>query len=465
MSENKILPKSTQLEPAQPEPHITPKTDKQRPTNENTFALSYKNGQYSAPAQKRFLLYAVLLSVLALLIWAGFAKIDSVVRGMGQVVPSQRLQKIQNLEGGILDEMYVREGEIVEKDQILVRLHNETADSQFRDARARSLDARAAIARLEAEIYGADPKYSDDVLRNAPDLAMRHTELLQSRVEKNASELRILETQKKSRQQELAEHKEQLLQLGKRLTIALKKIAVVRPLMASKSYSHLDFLVLEENVLALQAEIATLRLTIPRLETAILEADNKLALQVSDNNSKNYTEIIQLQTELLSLDELITTGSDRVTRTEIRSPVQGIVQRIDSNTVGGVIKPGENIMTIIPNDDTMLIEMKIRPEDIAFIYPEQDAIVKLTAYDFSIYGGLKGKVVTISADTLEGRQGEIYYLVKVSTQETSIKHQGKSLPILPGMMAQVDILTGKKSILEYLLKPILRVKNTALRER
>lgn len=429
------------------------------------FTLKATKNQYTAPPKKRFLLYGVVSSVMLLILWAGLAKIDSMVRGIGQVVPSQRMQKIQNLEGGILEVIYVKEGQIIEKNQILVRLENETADSQYRDALARSLDARAAIARLEAEINGTEPQYAEDVLKNAPTLAMRHSELLKSRVLKNKSELHVLEAQKTAREHELNENKERLVQLNKSLKLAMEKIEVVQPLMASQAYSHLEFLALEENVQNLESEIATVTFAIPRLETAIMEAKSKLTLQISNSQSQNYNEIIQLQTELISLDELTTAGSDRVTRTEVRSPVHGIVQNISINTIGGVVKSGENIMTIIPSDDNLVIEAKIKPEDIAFIYPNQDAMVRLTAYDFSVYGGLKAKVVNISADTLEGKQGEIYYLVKVSTKSNHFEYKGKSLPILPGMMAQVDILTGKKSILEYVLKPILRIQNNALKER
>lgn len=425
-----------------------------------------KAGRWLAQCDNtRLLLWGCCLSVGLLLVWAALADVDELARGSGQVVPSQRTQLIQNLEGGILRDIQVQEGQRVEAGDILVRIDNEVADSQFREATARSLEAQAAIARLQAEIDGGTAQYPTVVLESDQDIVNRQNALLEARRQQHQAEIRVLEAQHQLRLQEAEEQKERKVQLEASLKLAERQRALAQPLMQSRTFSSLDYISLEQKVQSLISEIAQSERSVPRLLTSAQEMRERITLRQSELASQNHTEINKLKAELVSLQALLRAGADRVTRTEVRSPVRGTIKRISITTLGGVIKPGESIMEIVPLDDTLVIEAHFNPADIAFLYPGQKAIVRLSAYDYAIYGSIRASIEQISADTLQGPRGDYYYLVKLRTQENALHHKGNALPIMPGMLAQVDVLTGKKSVLSYLAKPLLRAKQDALRER
>ncbi len=409
----------------------------------------------------RGLLWALCLCFGVFLGWAAWAEMDEVCRGAGQVVPSGRVQQIQNLEGGIVREFLVREGDLVDKDQLLLRIDNEYAGSQYRDNLGRSLEAMAAIARIKALISGGEPEFAPSV---GEELMQRQRDLLYAERERNAAELAVLVSQKELRLQEVAEQEEKLRQMEQSLGLAQRQRELARPLLQSRAYSPMDFLGLEQKVQALSADMATLRLAIPRGRIAAQEAENRHRLRRAEIAAKQREDLNRLEAELISLSESLSAGSDRVSRAEVRSPVRGTVKKIYVTTVGGVIKPGEDIMDIVPVDDALIIEARISPSDMAFIEPGQRATVRLSAYDFSIYGGLEGVVDQVGADTLQGQNGEIYYPIKVRTLKKSLEYRGQEMRIMPGMQAQVDVLTGKKTVLQYLIKPIAKAKQSALRE-
>jgi len=222
---------------------------------------------------------------------------------------------------------------------------------------------------------------------------------------------------------------------------------------------------LEQRVSGLQGELDTLEATIPKTRAAIREAEERLRLHAAGTNAEILAELNRANAELATLRETIAAGGDRVSRTEVRSPVRGVVKSVNVTTEGGVIMPGQVIMEIVPLDDSLIVEARVSPQDIAFLFVGQRAKIRLTAYDFTIYGALDARLENIGADTIEGKQGEVYYLVKLRTQASALEHHGQTLPILPGMMATADILTGKKTVLDYVLKPILKAKHSALRER
>lgn len=402
---------------------------------------------------------------LIFIVWAAFASLDEVTRGQAQVIPSQRTQEIQNLEGGIISEIYVREGQIVEKGTVLVRLDNESAASFFRDAVAKSYEHMAAIARLEAEMAGKDPVYPAEVMQNAPQVVADQTSIHNARKRQLELELSVLESQLSQKRQEVDEMVGRQGQLGASLRVAQEQRDIARPLVEKQIYSKVDYLSLEQRVIQLRGDISSLAVNIPKARSAVHEVEQRLSHRKAEVRSQAVEEINKRRGELNSLRETLSAGEDRVTRTDLRAPVRGTVKRIIINTQGGVVKPGESILELVPLDDTLLVEARIRPADIAFLHPGQKAIVKITAYDFSIYGGLEAGLEQISADTIEDRKGEFYYLVKLRTKKSAITYRGESLPIMPGMTATVDILTGKKTVLDYLLKPILKAQQNALRER
>lgn len=407
----------------------------------------------------------IILFIAAFVFWSKYAVLDEVTRGMGRVIPSQRVQEIQNLEGGILSEIFVSEGEQVKKDALLCRLHNAQAASSYRDAYARSLEHEAAIIRLKAQLNDVEPVFPKSLIEEEPALVEEQKMTYRAQIRQFDVEVSLFEDQVLQKEQEVTEMVSRKRQLQRNLRVAKEQRDIAFPLMKKQIHSKMDYLALEQRVLELQGDIEALRLGIPRAKIAVDEAKGRVSKFKAERASILLEEINKRRVELTSLKETLSAGSDRVTRTDVRSPVKGIIKRIMINTLGGVVRPGESIMEVVPLDDTLLVEAEIRPADIAFLHPGQKAMVKITAYDFSIYGGLDGIVEHISADTIQDERGEEFYVVKVRTKKNVLLYRGENLPIIPGMTAQVDVLTGKKSVLDYLLKPILKAKQNALRER
>lgn len=432
--------------------------------------LPYVNEVEAALSRKprlgpRFLSLAVGCLFLVLGVWASFAEIDEVTHANGQVISSQRTQIIQNLEGGILGAVLVGEGEIVEKGTPLAQLDNKLAESQYRDAQNRILENELSIIRLEAELNGDRPVFSEEVLAAHPQAVADQMAMFQARESQQRAEMGLLESQYEQRRREVEELTGRKRQTERSLALAVEQRNIAAPLMQRKIYSRVDYLGLEQKVVSLQGDIESLASSIPKAQAAAEEAKQRLTLRKAEMESEINAEITKRRTELNSLKETLAAGGDRVTRTELRSPVRGTVKQIYLNTVGGVVKPGEAIMEIVPLDDTLLVEARVRPADVAFLHPGQKAMVKISAYDFSIYGGLEADLEQISADTIEDKRGDFYYLVKVRTHKNSIVYRKEHLPIIPGMVTTVDILTGKKTVLDYILKPILKARQNALRER
>ncbi len=405
------------------------------------------------------------LTVLIFIIWAKFAILDEVTRGDGQVIPSSRVQVIQNLEGGIVSELMVNEGEIVEKDQVLLRIDNSTAESTFEESQARYYHLLGMIARLEAQIEGKALNFPDVLKEKAPDIVTNQTEQFGINKQQQQAQVQVLQSQANQRSQEVKEMRSRLQQLENNLSILREEYNMTAPLVSSGAMSKVDLLRIQGQVTDLEGEISTIKLSIPRAQSAAGEAQQKINELKATMNADASEQLSSAKAEAESLSKMLTAGQDKVSRTQVRSPVRGTVKELMVNTVGGVIQPGEDIMEIVPLDDTLLVEARVKPTDIAFIRPDQKAVVKITAYDFSIYGGLEGKVEQISADTIQDDEGNSFYRVQVRTNETSLAHKGDVLPIIPGMTATVEILTGQKSVLDYLLKPILKAQQNALRER
>jgi len=408
----------------------------------------------------------IALFLIIFVLWAHFTVLDEVTRGLGQVIPSQKVQVIQNLEGGILQEITVQENQIVNKGDILIRIDNAMAASQYRDAFTKAAEHEAAIVRLNAEIEGKSEIVFPDEFKGAdPQVLDDQQSIFRAHRQQLQAELNVLQSQHSQRQQEIVEMQSRKKQLERSLGLAKQQRDIAKPLVDQGVYPRVDYLALERDISSLQGDIDALRLAIPRIRQAANEASRRIEQRRAEVKAQALGEKNNHRGELKSLQEIMSAGEDRVTRTDVRSPVRGTVKQINLNTLGGVVRPGESILEIVPLDDTLLIEARIRPADIAFLHPGQKAMVKITAYDFSIFGGLEGFVEAISADTIEDDNGESFFKVKLRTQKNAITYHSEELPIIPGMTASIDILTGKKSVLAYLLKPILRAKQNAMRER
>jgi adhesin transport system membrane fusion protein len=397
--------------------------------------------------------------------WASWATLDEVTRGDGKVIPSSQVQKVQNLEGGILAAIEVHEGEVVDPGQVLLRIDNLRAASDLRENRKRHLALLGAIGRLRAEVDQTPIAFPPEIVADAPEVVANQRALYEARQADLDSELAILRSQVEQREQELTELKTRIDQLARSQALARQELEITAPLAASRVVSKIELLHLERQINDLDGELESARLSVPRVEAAVREAHRRLDERQLNFRAEAQRELATDQPEATALAEVITAAADRVKRTEVRSPVRGTIKRLLINTVGGVIQPGQDLVEIVPLEDTLLLEAKVRPADIGFLHPGQPALVKVTAYDFSIYGGLKGVVEDISADTITDERGESFYRVRVRTHDNALEKAGEPLPITPGMTAQVDILTGHKTVMDYLLKPILKAKERALRER
>jgi len=414
------------------------------------------------------LLVVVIAFFAAFFTWASLAEMDEVTRGEGTVIPSRSNQIVQNLEGGIVAAIRIREGDVVRKGQVLLRIENIGAKAGFKENRKKYLTLIAMAARLQAE---ADSKpaiaFPAEVVKLAPEVVAAERALFQSRRRSHQSEIQVLRRQVDQRRQALAELGSSVRRLAAQYSSLMREVRLTRPLVQQGAVSQVELLRLERQADNTRGELETTRLAIPRANSAYRESLQKVKDKLLSRASESREALNKARGEARALREALAAGRDRVSRTEVRSPVRGTVKRILVATIGGVIKPGQDLVEIVPLDDTLLIEAKIRPSDVAFLRPGQQATVKITAYDFSIYGGLDARLVDISADTIkdEINRGQTFYRVRVRTNRNYLGKTNRRLPIIPGMVAQVEIMTGKKTVLDYLLKPILKARTQALRER
>jgi adhesin transport system membrane fusion protein len=397
--------------------------------------------------------------------WAYETSLDEVTRGNGKVVPSSKIQVIQNLEGGILAEVLVVEGEIVEKDQVLLKIDDTRFASSFRETQLKYWELLAREARLQAESEGSELVIPEEVVRERPDLADNERSLYQSRQLELESTIRVLKQQEQQRRQELVEKQARQKQLERGYELSNQELKMSEPLVADGILSEVELLRLKRTVNELKGDMNANRLAIPRIQSTLNEVRQKIAEQTIRFKTEAASQWSEIRSELARTKETIFSLEDRVIRTQVRSPLKGTIKQLKINTVGGIIQPGMDLIEIVPVEDNLLVEAQIRPADIAFLRPGQEAMVKLTAYDFSIYGGLPAKLERISADTITDEKDESFYLIYLRTEKNYIDSSKGQLDIIPGMTASVDILTGKKSVLDYLLKPILKAKNEAMRER
>jgi adhesin transport system membrane fusion protein len=398
--------------------------------------------ELKTPRTSRLLLLATLAMLFCGFVWSAFASLDEVKRGNGRVVPSRQMQVVQTLEGGIVQEILVNEGTIVQKNQILVRIDDTNFAAQFGEVKERQGAMAARVFRLEAEAHGAKTlDFPPELVRTAASAVDAEKSVFDARARKLAQDIDVL------RQQET--------RLTDSLKLLSREIELTEPLYKQKIVPEIEKLRLERQASEMKGQLA--------------EAKAKISNVVASFRSQADEDLAKSRGDLAVLDENIRAAQDKVRRTELRSPVYGVVNKLNVTTVGAVMQPGANVMDIVPLDDTLLVEGRIRPQDIAFIRPQQDAVVKITAYDSSVYGTLKGKVERISADAIveESKENktESYYRVTVRTNKNHLGTDQHPLPIIPGMVATVEVVTGNKTVLDYILKPARLLREEALRER
>lgn len=411
----------------------------------------------------RILVWTSLLTVLVLLVWASLGHIDEVVRGQGKVVPSRQVQVVQSLDGGIVEEILVRPGQHVEMGEVLLRIDPTRYSSSLGENKAELLSLKAKAMRLEALASGEAFQTHADLMRDAPQIMEMERRLWESKTRELNMTLGIAQDQLRQRQQELRETQAHRDQASLSCSLTSEELAVTRPLLKSGAVSEVDLLRLQRDVARFCGEAKGAAAQIGRIQAAIQEAVGKGKESELNVRNQARAELSETRAKLSTLEQGQLALVDRVKLAEVRAPVRGTINTLMANTVGGVVQPGKDILEIVPTDDTLLLEVQVNPRDIGFLHYGQKAQVKFTAYDFSIYGGLEGELEQIGANTVTDEKGNAFYIAKVRTERTHVGDNSR--PIIPGMQAEIHILTGKRTLMQYLLKPVLRAKSNALTER
>ena len=436
------------------------------------------------PFRSRLLLWLCFLFFVIALIWSSFASLDEVTKGEGKVIPSKQLQIIQNLEGGIVKAIFVQEGDHVNAGEELLQIDDTRFQSDFREQEQQLLSYQADIARERTELQSIqiidknDIPWRDQVSiveksisfpvgfeTNNQEVIIRQISTYKENINNIKNQLTIMGQQIEQKENEILEINNKIRTIGRSVSLLQHELSINQPLVKEGIVSQVDYLKIQRQLNDAQGELDNAKLLLPKQQSLLRESIFKrkdVALKYRVDTKKDLDD---KQNKLLQLKEGQIGLKDKVSRTSISSPVAGTVKTIKINTVGGVVQPGSDIIEIVPSEDNLLVETKISPKDIAFLKPGLKAKLKFSAYDFSIYGGLTGVVEHISADSITDDKGNSYYLIRVRTKENYLGSTNNKLPIIPGMIANVDVITGKKTILDYLMKPILRAKYSALQER
>ncbi|MFV3304248.1 HlyD family type I secretion periplasmic adaptor subunit [Pseudomonas sp. NY15181] len=418
-----------------------------------------------SPNATRITLWAAFALLVVAIVWAYFADIEEVTKGEGKAIPSSKVQTIQNLEGGIVSEIFVREGQVVNKGQSLLRLDDTRFASNKGETEADRNSLEARVERLSAEAEGREPVFTDALKKDAPQVVEDQMALYQTRQQRQNSEQNILQEQLRQKTQELQEFRAKVQQYRSSLGLVQQEINMSEPLVKSGAVSPVELLRLRRSAVEIGGDLNATSLAIPRAEAAVNEIQRKIEESKLGFRSDALKELNEVRTDFNKLTATSRAIDDKVNRTLVVSPMRGIVKQLKVNTIGGVVQPGSDMVEIVPLEDNLLVEARVRPQDIAFLHPGQQATVKFTAYDYTIYGGLKAKLELISADTITDDKGNSFYLIQVRTDKNHLGTDAKPLLIIPGMVATVDIITGEKSVLDYILKPVLKARWEALRER
>ncbi|MFL7046267.1 HlyD family type I secretion periplasmic adaptor subunit [Vibrio cyclitrophicus] len=437
----------------------------------------------NTPTSARIMLWVIVLFFIAAIGWSAWAEIDKVTVGQGKVIPSSQIQVVQNLEGGLVKEILVREGQQVQKGQQLLLIDDTRFRSDFREREQQVANLTANVLMLSASFNSVviNEEFSVENWKKSvlldygklafppalyelqPKLVNRQKAEYRQDLNNLKNQLSVFDQQVEQKQQDLIEIKARVDNLRQSYKFARQELDITKPLADEGVVPRIELLKLQRQVNDTRRELTSSELKIPLLRSAIKEAMLSRIDATLSFRSEQQEKLNQAQDKLSAMTESSVGLEDRVNRTVVVSPVTGTVKTLGINTVGGVIQPGMDIVEIVPTEDSLLVEAKIAPQDIAFLRPELPAIVKFSAYDFTKYGGLEGVLEHISADTTQDEEGNSYYIVRVRTEKYSFGHN-EELPIIPGMTASVDIITGKRTVLEYMLKPILSAQNNALKE-
>ena len=411
------------------------------------------------------MLFSIMALVLFLLVWAGVSQIEEITHGQGQVVPSQEVQTVQSLEGGILGELLVKEGQQVKKGEVLLRISDVQFSSEKGGTEAKFLSLSTKKARLLAEANGSEFVVPQDIVQKNPDIATNEKALYESRQQELKNSYGILEDRINKASADLSAVKATVGGLSESRRHLQKELELTRSMVEKRAVSKMEQMKLERELSDISGQINSESQRQKSLESEVQSAKKERENQTDKFRSQALGELNGVETEISQLQESLKTLGDRVDRAELRSPVDGIVNSIAVKTIGGVIQPAMKLLEIVPVDDELKIIARVPPDEIAFIRPGQDVKVKVTAYDSQKYGALDGKLVRIGANSVTDHQGNVFFEIEVHTDRNFLGTTERPLPITPGMVAQPEEIPGKRTILEYLLKPVLKARDKACTER
>lgn len=409
------------------------------------------------------LVVPIMVFVVGFFGWAYQAQIDEVVRGEGKVIPTGQTKVLQHLEGGIVAKILVNEGDTVEKDQVIYVLSNSVFNADLKEKELKLLALRAKAARLEATINGTKPSFSTEMRVQIPEIVENEMQIFNSDQQNDGGKINITKDQLKQKELKLNELQVKLENLQLELDLQTKNMAITETMLKKKVVSQKKYLDEMSKKQSLVTQLAETKNTIPIIQEEIEESRKKVTGTKDEIRSSNLKKLSEVKLEINSIREQNRANYDRDLRKEVVSPVKGVVNKLYFYTLGGIVKSGDKIAEITPIEDKLTIEANIKTSDRALIWAGQKVSIEITAYDYSRYGLLSGKVVSISPDSFTDKNGlNSYYLVKIAANENQFS---KDEPILPGMVANVNILTGKKTILEYILKPLKDIAKNSLREQ
>ncbi|CAD0186890.1 Type I secretion system membrane fusion protein PrsE [Ruegeria sp. THAF57] len=419
-----------------------------------------------APLRSSMLLLLIVACLVTAALWAYLTELDDVTRVDGRIVPSGDVQKIEATETGVLRSLHVLEGQVVDKDTLLMEFDTTQIDSELKQKQQHAFGLIARVHRLQVEIDEGDLVFAKSLIEGAPDVVKSETALYHGRQTELRSEIAILERQRLQRQREYEEGLVDQVTAEETLRVLAEERAIMTLLVKKKMEPATTLLTLRRSEAEWSGRKTRAEAVTNRLQTGLEEIDDRIRATRNRFRSAALTDLAIATAELAALKPAIPALKDRADRAQIKSPVRGIVNRVHRTTIGGLARSGEDLIEIVPLDDTLLVEAYVPPKDIAFLYAGQPVKVKITAYDFARYGALDGNITRIGASTISRseRDDEEVFVVEIKTRQSFLDANGVSIEIIPGMIAEVDILSGKKTVWEYIVQPVIKIRDKALRE-
>ena len=410
--------------------------------------------------------FTLLGVLLAVGIWLYYGTLDIVVPAQGVIKPSKKIQKVQHLEGGIISQIFVAEGDSVSAGDLLLQLDRGISGSNRDEIQIEFDGLILSRSRLVAESQSTILVFPDEQAGRRPELIQAERQTYEGHKLELQSKIAVLQEQKRQRELDVRQFRAQLNSIKNNLALTLERLVMSEELLSEGLTSKIDHVQIKQEVEKLEGEMEELKSAIPRAQASISEAAERIKEEQLTFTRVALENLSDVERRIAAAREKLSRATDQVVRTEISSPIDGVVQSMRHHTIGGVARPGESLMEIVPTQERLVVEAKLSPLDIGYVRGGQNSMVKVTTYDFSRYGGLDGRVVSISPDShVDPSTGESYFRVIAETDKNYLGEEPGDLPIAPGMEATLDIRTGSKSVMQYLLKPVIKVKSEAFRER